>query len=72
MGGFNVCRLKVRCSLETMWVCWDFVKWLEPKKGQPKEVFPVTLENFAKRQDTVHQIKLARSPVDYNVEGPAG
>lgn len=54
-----------------MWVSWDFVKWLDRRK-QPKGVFPVQLDNFAKREDTVHQIKFGRSPVDHKLEGLAG
>lgn len=62
--------LQVRCSLETMWVCWDFVDWLGEQ--QAKDVFTVELKNYATRDDTVHQIKLARSTTEHKSEGLAG
>ena len=61
--------LQVRCTVGVLWAPWDFTTWLA---GVAKHVFPYTLENWTKRQDTVHQIRVCRSWVEADALGPAG
>lgn len=49
--------LQIYCCLETVWITWDFEKWLSKGPG----VFPNPVEHTYKRGDTCHQTRFNRS-----------
>jgi len=57
---------QVECIFEELWVVYDFTKWL---KGQGNQVFPTTLQCYAKRDDTCHQFRVTRSLTHYSRGG---
>lgn len=50
--------------LEVVWAHWDWVKWLTEQDN----VFLRKLENWTKREDTVHQIRVTSSFADKTAE----
>jgi hypothetical protein len=55
--------------METVWATWDFRGWL----GNQKEgVFPAAIENWTRREDTIHQLKMSLSNTDWESMGPEG